>query len=142
MRKSSSKSLETNTNALPSSDNDISSTDMSEAGLVAFFSISEEWGLTTDHQRTLLGQPKKTSFFKWKKDKKVELSKDTLERLSYIVGIYKATRLLFPAPIALEWINNRNKEPLFKGLSPLEYMLKGQVVNLSDVRRYLDWARG
>jgi len=119
-----------------------SSKAMAEAGLTAFFSIAEDWGLTTDQQRTLLGEPKKTSFFKWKKDKQVELSQDTLERLSYIIGIYKAVHLLFSTNTALEWMKNRNKEPLFLGLSPLEFMLKGRVVNLSDVRRYLDWARG
>jgi len=113
-----------------------------EAGLTAFFSIAAEWGLSIDQQRNLLGEPKKTTFFSWKKTRKFSLNRDTLDRISYLLGIYKAIHILFADSTALEWIRNRNKDPLFNGLSPLEYMLEGSVVNLADVRRYLDWARG
>ena len=115
---------------------------LGEAGLTAFFSIAAEWNLSIDQQRNLLGEPKKTTFFSWKKTKKSSLNKDTLDRISYLLGIYKSIHILFSDSTALEWIKNKNKDPLFNGLSPLEYMLEGSVVNLADVRRYLDWARG
>ena len=113
-----------------------------EAGLTAFFSIAAEWELSIDQQRNLLGEPKKTTFFSWKKTKKTSLNRDTLDRISYLLGIYKAIHILFADSIAMEWIRNKNKDPLFNGMSPLAYMLEGSIVNLADVRRYLDWARG
>ena len=114
----------------------------SQAGLTAFFSIAEQWQLDADQQRILLGSPGRTTFFEWKKKKKGNISRDVLDRLSYILGIYKALHILFSADSAQQWLRNPNKDPLFSGQSPLEYMLSGNLVSLSDVRRYLDWARG
>jgi hypothetical protein len=119
-----------------------SDTEKAQAGLTAFFSIAEEWGLDNEQQRTLLGSPGRTTFFDWKKKKKGNLSRDVLDRLSYIIGIYKALRILFSDKTAKQWLHNSNADPLFSGKSPLEYMLGGRLVSLADVRRYLDWARG
>lgn len=119
-----------------------SDAEKAHAGLTAFFSIAEEWGLSNDQQRALLGSPGRTTFFEWKKKKKGNLSRDTLDRLSYLLGIYKAMHILFPGETARQWLTNPNNDPLFNGLSPLEYMLAGRLVALADVRRYLDWARG
>jgi hypothetical protein len=112
------------------------------AGLTAFFSIAREWGLDTEQQRRLLGSPGRTTFFEWKRRPAVSLSRDTLDRLSYLVGIYKALRLLFSERRGQEWLTHANADPLFAGRSPLEHMLEGGLVGLAEVRRYLDWARG
>jgi len=112
------------------------------AGLTAFFSIAEEWGLDNGQQRLLLGSPGRTTFFEWKKDRQGHLSRDALDRLSYILGIYKALHILFSEGTALQWLRNPNSDPLFNGRSPLEYLMTGQLVAMADVRRYLDWARG
>jgi len=112
------------------------------AGLTAFFSIAQEWGLTNEEMRVLLGTPGRTTFFDWKRNLRGQLSKDTLDRLSYILGIYKAIHILFTNKTASLWLRNANSDPTFNGMSPLEYMKSGRFVALSDVRRYLDWARG
>lgn len=112
------------------------------AGLTAFFSIAKEWGLNNDQQRLLLGSPGRTTFFDWKRQHSGNLSRDTLDRLSYLLGIYKALHILFSDDTAAQWLRNPNADPLFGGISPLQYMLNGQLVALADVRRYLDWARG
>lgn len=119
-----------------------SDAEKAQAGLTAFFSIAEEWGLDGEQQRILLGHPARTTFFEWKRRKKASLSRDTLDRLSYILGIYKALQILFSSKTAQEWLRNPNTAPLFNGKSPLDYMLGGHLVALADVRRYLDWARG
>lgn len=119
-----------------------SQAEKAQAGLTAFFSITEEWGLDSEQQRVLLGGPGRTTFFDWKKKRKGKLSRDTLDRLSYLLGIYKALHILFSDQTALQWLKNPNDDPLFNGKSPLDYMLSGQLVTLADVRRYLDWARG
>ncbi len=61
--------------------------DLSGPALRTFFRIAELWSLSTGEQMILLGMAARSTFFKWKKDPNVVLPKDTLERISYIVGI-------------------------------------------------------
>ncbi len=111
--------------------------------LTAFFNISKRWDLTTEEEQILLGSPPRSTFFKWKREHKGTLSKDTLERISYIMGIYKALRILLPnEKAAYQWPKKPNKAPIFNGKSALDKMLGGQVIDLADVRRYLDAERG
>ena len=71
----------------------------------------------------------------------IKLGKDTLERLSYLAGIYKAVQLLFSDPVQWKnWVRKPNRD--FGGTSALERMLGGRIVDLVDVRRYLDGWRG
>ena len=85
----------------------------------------------------LLGEPARSTFFKWRKQEGPSISKDTLERISYIIGIYKALRILFPTEAqANAWPAKPNRE--FGDKSAVEFMCQGSVVHLSDVRRYLD----
>ena len=117
--------------------------DLSHVGLVAFFNIAESWELTGQQQQILLGNPARATFFKWKKSKQALLPQDVLERISYITGIYKALHVLLPSEQAANsWIKKPNTAPLFNGASALEIMLQGRVVDLADIRRYLDAERG
>ena len=89
-----------------------------------------------------MGVPKAT-FYRWKEQSQGNLSADTLERISYLLGIYKALRILLPNEHAANtWIHKPNTAPLFGGNSALDKLMKGQVVDLADVRRYLDAERG
>jgi len=114
------------------------------AALQAFFNLSKRWGLSAAQERTLLGSPPESTFFKWKAEKGARrLGRDVLERISYLLGIYKALHLLLPSPRAAdEWVNKPNTAPLFHGQSALQRMLGGSLVDLADVRRYLDAQRG
>jgi hypothetical protein len=119
------------------------SRDLDGPALRAFFSITKLWGLTTDEERTLLGNPGRSTFFRWKRDKAGALPHDVLERISYLLGIHKALRLLFPNPEqAYGWVKRPNTAPLFGGESALKRMLGGQVADLYVVRQYLDAQRG
>jgi hypothetical protein len=107
------------------------------------FRILAAWGLNNKEQITLLGNPPKSTFYRWKQGAGVVLSQDTLERLSYIFGIYSALQVLLPeAKAADAWIRKPNAAPLFGGRSALERMLSGQVADLYIVRQYLDAQRG
>lgn len=111
--------------------------------LTAFFNITKRWNISTEEEQILLGSPPRSTFFKWKREQKGHLSKDTLERISYIMGIYKALRILLPnEKAAYQWPKKPNTAPLFNGKSALDKMLAGQVIDLADVRRYLDAERG
>lgn len=120
----------------------LSSLDRTATALRAFFNIMNAWNLSSEQQIKILGVPRST-FFKWKKYCEGDLSQDTLERISYIFGIYKALQILLPEPKAAdEWINKPNNVPLFNGRSALDRMLSGQVADLYVVRQYLDAERG
>ncbi|MBT9539360.1 MbcA/ParS/Xre antitoxin family protein [Thiobacillus sp.] len=120
------------------------SRNMAAAGLRAFFNIARDWGLNTDAQMVLLGTPGRSTFFKWKAaPETADLKRDTLERLSYILGIYKALQILLPDTTAADaWVKKPNTAPLFGGQSALDRMLGGNVADLMVVRQYLDVQRG
>lgn len=114
------------------------------AALQAFFNLSARWGLTAAQERILLGSPPESTFYKWKAERGARrLGRDVLERISYLVGIAKALNSLLPsARAADEWVRKPNAAPLFHGQSALDRMLGGSLIDLSDVRRYLDAQRG
>ncbi len=120
----------------------VSPVNKNSVALKAFFAITQKWQLNSEQERVLLGTPKAT-FYRWKQQRDGALSQDTLERISYILGIYKALRILLPTEkMANTWIHKPNLAPLFSGHSALDKLLKGRVVDLADVRRYLDAERG
>lgn len=117
---------------------------MAAAGLRAFGRIAEAWGLSVDEQLALLGQPPRSTYFGWRKHpERASLPRDTLERLSNLLGIYKSLQILLPDAAAADgWVRQPNAAPLFGGRSALQHMLAGNVSDLHLVRRYLDGVRG
>ncbi len=116
---------------------------LSGPALRTFFRIAENWNLSLDEQMTLLGVAAKSTFYKWKKDPEVSLPKDTLERISYVLGIYKALQILLPdAKASDEWVKRPNTAVPFGGKPALDRMLSGNVADLYVVRQYLDSQRG
>jgi hypothetical protein len=112
-------------------------------GLRAFANIAEAWGLTVADQLKLLGIASRSTFFKWRRETSPRLPRDTLERLSYVLGIYKSLQILLPDPKAAdEWVRRPNNAAIFGGRSALDRMLSGQVADLYVVREYLDAQRG
>ncbi|MCY4097193.1 MAG: DUF2384 domain-containing protein [Rhodospirillales bacterium] len=117
--------------------------ELSGPALRTFFRIAALWDLSVQEQMTLLGLTARSTFFKWKKDPNTVLPKDTLERISYVLGVYKALQLLLPDEKAADqWVRRPNAAPLFSGRSALDRMLSGQVADLFVVRQYLDAQRG
>lgn len=117
---------------------------MSAAGLRAFVRIAEAWGLSTEEQLRLLGEPARSTFFAWRKSPETaRLPRDTLERLSNLLGIYKSLQILLPDPQAADaWVRQPNTASPFGGRSALARMLAGNVSDLNLVRQYLDSVRG
>ena len=128
---------------LPEIQPKISTKNLSGPALRSFLRITELWNLNVDEQMTLLGLRSRSTYFKWKKDSEIQLPKDTLERISYILGIYKALQILLPDEQAADaWVRQPNSATIFGGQSALSRMLSGQVADLYVVRKYLDAQRG
>ena len=69
---------------------------LSGPALRTFFRIAEAWELSATEQMTLLGGPPRSTFYKWREGGPVRLPRDVIERISYVLGIYKALQILFP----------------------------------------------
>ena len=121
----------------------LSAADYGGPALRAFFSLAEHWKLRGAEQRTLLGDPPESTYFKWKKQQDGALSRDVIERISYLLGIWKDLQILFPDPAQADaWLRKPNDAPLFGGRPALDRMLSGHVADLYVVRQYLDAQRG
>jgi len=120
-----------------------SGAELAGPALRTFFRIAEAWKLSADEARRLLGDPPRSTYFLWKRTGEGQLSRDTLERISYVLGIYKALQILLPQKEAADaWVRRPNTAPLFGGKPALARMLSGNVADLYVVRQYLDAQRG
>ncbi len=113
------------------------------AGLRSFFRIADAWRLSEREQMALLGLSARSTLHSWKSGKVGRLARDTLERLSYVFGIFNGIGILLPDPARADaWLRAPNTAPLFGGSSALDRMTTGNVADLYVVRRYLDGQRG
>ena len=119
------------------------STTLLAAGLRAFFRLAGEWRLTEAEQLILLGSTSMSELSNWRQGKIGSATSGTLERISYLLGIYKAIHTLLPNPAqANAWIRAANAAPLFDGASALDLMLNGRLTDLHAVRAFLDGQLG
>jgi hypothetical protein len=115
--------------------------DLTGPALRTFFRIAKAWGLKEPEQMRLLGLDSRTTLQAWKRGAVAAIPKDALERISYILGIYKGLHILLPNT-ADEWVRKPNKAALFGGGSALQRMTSGNVADLYVVRQYIDAQRG
>jgi hypothetical protein len=107
-----------------------------------------EWVLKTEEQCELLGGVKLRTFQHWTlralQGEPVDLPRDTLERFSVLLGIYKGLKMLAPTErrdVALRWFYTPNSAMPFNGQSPKQYAIDEKTVDaLYSIRRYLDSA--
>ena len=99
-----------------------------------------KWGLSDEQAATLLDMTVR-SYQRWKTDGAGRISRDGCARLSNLMGIHKALRIIFSeAQRGYAWIRAHNTA--FAGATALEVMLGGELTDLMRVRRYLDSERG
>jgi Protein of unknown function (DUF2384) len=112
-----------------------------EIAVRAFFRLVGLWGLTMEEARVLLGRPSRARLYNWKAGRVSGLPHDTVQRISYLLGIHKALQILYSEPhLADAWVRRPNAA--FGGQSALQRMLAGDVADLAAVRSHLDAARG
>lgn len=110
------------------------------AALRGFFLIADAWGASPDQARILLGAPAERTYYAWRAGNAVRVPSDTLRRIGYVAGIYKALQILYSDPVLADgWLKRPNAA--FGGQTPLTRMCAGDVTDLAAVRSYLDAAR-
>lgn len=98
------------------------------------------WGITDEEAAKLLDLPLR-SYRRWKAGEIGRIDRDGKARLSNIMGIHKALRIIFrETQRAYAWVKAPNAA--FGGRSALDIMLGGELTDLMRVRRYLDAERG
>jgi Protein of unknown function (DUF2384) len=115
---------------------------LSPSAIKAFLNIMEKWGVRDEDARALLGGMSNGPFYEMKKNPDRTLDADTLTRLSYLVGIFKALNILYSEALADVWIQRPNSNRIFGGQTPLAYMIKSGLPAMQVVRRLLDARRG
>ena len=114
---------------------------LSGPALRAFFNIVSLWKVRDEDARALLGGVTNGPYYEMKRNPDRLLDVDRLTRISYLVGIFKALRILHSQELADEWVHLPNQNALFAGESPLAFMLRGGLPAMQRVRRLLDARR-
>ncbi len=106
----------------------------------AVLKLFQLWGLTDEQAATLLDMQLRT-YRRWKTGEQGRIDRDGRARLSNLMGIHKALRIIFSEPQrGYRWVKAPNQA--FGGASALDVMLGGELTDLMRVRRYLDSERG
>ena len=124
-------------NTAPGAIND----DEARAMARAVVQLFERWELSDAQAAVLLGDMSPRTWTRWKRGDIARLQRDLKTRLSNLMGIHKALRIIFTAPEqGYGWIRRPNTR--FDGQSALDVMLNGEITDLMRVRHYLDAERG
>ena len=98
------------------------------------------WSVTDEQAAVLLDLPVR-SYRRWKAGEIGRIDRDGKARLSNLMGVHKALRIVFREPQrGYAWIQASNSA--FGGQTALAVMLGGELTDLMRVRRYLDSERG
>jgi hypothetical protein len=116
---------------------------LTPAAVKGFLSMMEKWELRDQEARQLLGGISTGSYYAWKKDPKSRtLDQDMLTRISLLLGIFKALNILYSRKLADAWMTLPNTNPMFRGMTPLAYIVQRGQPGMLHVRQLLDARRG
>jgi len=103
--------------------------------------IFTKWDVTDVDAATILGGISAKTYRRWKAGDYGRVTRDLADRMSNILGIHKALRIIFAEPSAgYSWIGAENAN--FGGRSALDVMKRGGMNDILQIRRYLDSVRG
>lgn len=112
-----------------------------EAMARAVVNLFAKWDITDAQASVLLGGLSARTWARWKVGSIGRVPRDLKARLSNLMGIHKALRIIFTdAERGYGWVKRSNDA--FGSASALEVMLAGELTDIMRVRRYLDSVRG
>ena len=102
--------------------------------------IFARWGVTDAEAAVILGGISAKTFRRWREGAYGRVNRDLADRLSLLMGIHRALRVIFREPATgYAWMRRPNAD--LGGLTPVELLLRGGMGDLVRVRRYLDSVR-
>ncbi|WEZ85688.1 MbcA/ParS/Xre antitoxin family protein (plasmid) [Rhizobium sp. 32-5/1] len=103
--------------------------------------IFDRWGVSDVDAATILGGISPKTYKRWKDEDYGRANRDLADRMSNILGIHKALRIIFAEPrTGYDWMSAKNSA--FAGLTALDVMRRGSMEDIVRIRRYLDSVRG
>ena len=118
---------------------------LSGPALRAFLNIMTRWSIPDREARQLLGGIAASNSrrrLQAQSPTRVLDQEGKLVRISYLIGIFKALRILHDEALADGWVRMPNRNRIFGGRRPLDYMIQGGAPAMELVRRLLDARRG
>ena len=115
---------------------------LSPAAIAAFLKIVDLWDIRNEEAMSLLGGMSNGKYHELKRKQRAILSQDELTRISYLIGIFKSLNILFSATLANQWVQLPNTNPMYKGASPIQLMVRLGMPAMMETRRLLDTRRG
>ncbi|MCU6666585.1 antitoxin Xre-like helix-turn-helix domain-containing protein [Silvania hatchlandensis] len=110
----------------------------------AAMNILEKWGCTTEQQQNIL-QLSRAALYKYRHSdtQSASLSHDQLTRVSYLLNIHSALRIVFSNPENVYgFMTMANQNAYFNGATPLSFIAGGEFGNLHEVAKRVDVLRG
>ena len=102
------------------------------SALKGYFRIMDLWNASNAEARTILGSPSTSAFFAWKRGGQARPTEDTLRRIGYVAGIFKALQIIYSDhTLADRWMRAPNKA--FGGQTPFDRMIAGDMTDLAAV---------
>lgn len=120
---------------------------LSGPAMRTFIAIADLWVLTQEERLLVLGLPPSSTYYGWVRAARdgnhFTLPTDTLLRISAVLGIHKALRILFASDSeCVHWLRDPHAALPFAGQPPIALAVSGTQDGLMLVRRFLDAARG
>tara|TARA_R110001599_G_scaffold122992_1_gene295156 strand:+ start:568 stop:972 length:405 start_codon:yes stop_codon:yes gene_type:complete len=109
---------------------------ITQLALEGFFRLAKRWHLSRTEAMTLLGLAATSTYANWKNGKSGAIPRDTLERITYLLNIDEQ---LQQNQISDTAINQWLRHTALNGgqYTPLEQMLKGNVIDIYSVHQQL-----
>ncbi len=110
----------------------------------AAMNILEKWGCSTEQQQNIL-QLSRAALYKYrqKETKTASLTHDQLTRISYLLNMHSALRIVFSNPENVYgFMTMENHNAYFNGATPLSLIEGGEFGNLHEVAKRVDVLRG
>jgi uncharacterized protein (DUF2384 family) len=113
------------------------------AGFKAADKILTNWGCTAKQIQNIL-KLSKSSYHSFKTTpEKTNLNDDQLERISYLLNIHQALRIVFSNPENVKgFMSMENHNAYFAGRTPLQIIESGKFGDLYEVFKRIDALRG
>lgn len=103
--------------------------------------IFGRWGVSDVDAAVILGGISPKTYRRWRDGEYGRVNRDLADRMSHILGIHKALRIIVAEPAqGYRWMRQPNAA--FGGVTPLQLLLRGGMEDLRRLRRYLDSVRG